>query len=64
MPFGMGHRACIGRNIAMINIVKVLTVLLRCYEVEAVDKEEILQTVTVGIGEEDGPLWCRIKQKN
>ena len=23
MPFGIGHRACIGRNIAMINILKV-----------------------------------------
>ena len=48
----------------MINMIKVLTVLLRCYEVEAVDKEEILRTVTVGIGEKDGPLWCKIKQRD
>jgi benzoate 4-monooxygenase len=62
MPFGAGHRMCIGRNIAIMNMLKVITVVLRNYELEAVDKEESLKVKTVGIGEKEGPLWCRIKK--
>ncbi|KAK0755827.1 hypothetical protein N5P37_011608 [Trichoderma harzianum] len=62
MPFGAGHRMCIGRNIAMANMLKVVSVVLRNYELEAVDKDEPLKVVTVGIGEKEGPLWCRIKK--
>lgn len=62
MPFGAGHRMCIGRNIAMANMLKVVTVVLRNYELEAVDKDEPLKIVTVGIGEKEGPLWCRVKK--
>ncbi|KAH8807787.1 cytochrome P450 [Xylogone sp. PMI_703] len=63
MPFGMGHRMCIGRNIATINVLKALTALIRCYEFEAVDMEEELKVVTVGIGEKEGPLLCRVKAR-
>lgn len=64
MPFGAGHRMCIGRNIAMTNMLKVVSVVLRNYELEAVDKDEPLKITTVGLGEKEGPLWCRIKRVN
>jgi cytochrome P450 len=68
MPFGMGHRACIGRNVAMVNIVKVLTVLMRCYRIEAVHDGEgkgegLLRTTTVGIGQMEEKLRCRVSVK-
>lgn len=63
MPFGMGHRMCVGRNIAMINIVKTMAALVRCYEFTPVDAGEVLEIETVGIGEKKGPLWCRVKRR-
>lgn len=63
MPFGAGHRMCIGRNIATINIVKIVTTLLRIYNFEVVEKDERLDIMTVGIGEKEGPLWCRVSQR-
>ncbi|MFZ3557774.1 cytochrome P450 [Streptomyces sp. BH055] len=41
MPFGGGPRACIGAQFAMLESVLGLAVLLRSYEVEAVDDREI-----------------------
>jgi benzoate 4-monooxygenase len=58
-PFGAGHRACIGRNIASINILKVFSVLWRNFEIEAVNKDEVLEMESVGVGEKKGPLLCR-----
>jgi hypothetical protein len=49
MPFGIGHRMCIGRNVAMINIVKTMVSLVRCYVFEPVDAGEVLEIETVGI---------------
>lgn len=54
---------CIGRNIATINIVKIVTTLLRCYNFEVMEKDERLDIMTVGIGEKQGPLWCRVSQR-
>ena len=56
LPFGAGHRACIGRNIAMMSIVKVLVALWSRYEIKAVDRHERLVVESVGIGEKRGPL--------
>ncbi len=63
MPFGIGHRACIGRNIATISIVKVLATLWRNFEFEAVDKHEELQMESVGVGEKKGPLLCIVRKR-
>lgn len=40
MPFGAGHRACIGRNLASVEINKVAASVLARYRVELVDGEE------------------------
>ncbi|KAI1628552.1 cytochrome P450 [Exophiala viscosa] len=61
LPFGAGHRACIGRNIASMSVLKVLTTLWRRYELEAVDPAEELIVETVGIGEKKGSLMVRAK---
>ncbi|CDM34511.1 hypothetical protein DTO013E5_5013 [Penicillium roqueforti] len=60
MHFGVGHRMCIGRNIATISIVKIITTLFRSYDFDVMDKDERLDVMTVGIGEKEGPLWCRV----
>lgn len=61
LPFGAGHRACIGRNIANMSVTKVLTTLWRRYDLEAVDPTEKLVVETVGIGEKEGPLMVTAK---
>ncbi|KAH8815492.1 cytochrome P450 [Xylogone sp. PMI_703] len=63
MPFGMGHRSCIGRNIAMINIMKVFATLLRMYEFEVIDKDEVLKVDHVGIAEKKGPILCKVRKR-
>ncbi|OAP60837.1 hypothetical protein AYL99_05839 [Fonsecaea erecta] len=60
-PFGAGHRACIGRNVAMMSIVKVLTAVWRRYDLEVIDPAEELIVESVGIGEKQGPLMVRAK---
>jgi benzoate 4-monooxygenase len=61
LPFGSGHRQCIGKNIAMISIVKVLTVVWRRYKLEAVDPDEPLVVESVGIGEKKEPFLVRAR---
>jgi cytochrome P450 len=63
MPFGTGHRACIGRNIANINILKVFTTLWRNFQFEPEAKNEVLQIESVGIGEKKGPLFCKAQRR-
>jgi benzoate 4-monooxygenase len=64
MPFGIGHRACIGRNIANINILKVVSTLWRNFEFTPVDKDEILETESSGVGEKKGPLLCTVRPRD
>ena len=63
LPFGAGHRACIGRNVAMISIVKVLIALWKRYDLEAVDTDEELVIESVGIGEKKGPLMVKATRR-
>ncbi|OAL45725.1 cytochrome P450 [Pyrenochaeta sp. DS3sAY3a] len=62
-PFSMGHRMCIGRNMAMANLLKVLTTVLRRYELEAVGLEDKIRTLSVGISEKEGQLMCRVRRR-
>ncbi|KIM92627.1 hypothetical protein OIDMADRAFT_139359 [Oidiodendron maius Zn] len=61
MPFGAGHRACIGRNIAMTNIYKLSTTLLRNYNLEQASKEREVKTQSVGLDElaTDLKVWIQ-----
>ncbi|OBS16909.1 hypothetical protein FPOA_12545 [Fusarium poae] len=62
-PFSTGHRMCIGKNMAMMNILKVLSTLLRNYKLEQVHPEEPIDTVSVGISEKEGGLVCKISKR-
>src|ERR1700743_489203 len=60
-PFGAGHRACIGRNVAMMSIIKILATVWRRYDLELVDPDEELIMESVGIAEKQGPLMVRAR---
>lgn len=65
IPFSIGHRMCIGKSIAMTNILKVTSTLLRCYEFEVVDKKQKQpEMISVGVAEMISPLRCRVKRRN
>lgn len=42
-PFGLGSRTCIGKNIAMLVMLKTLTVLVTKFDFEFVNEEEALK---------------------
>ncbi|KAG4286424.1 hypothetical protein FPRO06_07684 [Fusarium proliferatum] len=46
-PFSTGHRMCIGKNLAMMSILKVLSTVLRNYKLEMLHPEEPVVTLSV-----------------
>jgi benzoate 4-monooxygenase len=55
---------CIGRNMAMTNILKVVTTVVKCYQLDSTDLEDKVRTVSVGISEKEGPLRVRVQRRN
>lgn len=39
IPFGAGTRTCIGKNISMLEMAKVIPELIRRYEIELISQE-------------------------
>lgn len=62
-PFSMGHRMCIGRNMAMTNMLKLVATTFKCYELEMVEPKQVISTISVGISEKEGPLLCRVRRR-
>lgn len=61
-PFGGGPRACIGQHFSMLESVLALAVLLRTYELEAVDQEV---PVAAGITlQATGPARVRLRPRD
>lgn len=54
---------CIGKNLAMMNILKVLSTVLRNYKLEMLHPEEPVDTLSVGTSEKKGGLMCRISRR-
>lgn len=60
IPFSIGHRMCIGRNIATMEIYKMVTTLLRRYHFHLVYPEKQQCLRSSGVGELDGELLVRV----
>ena len=63
LHFGQGYRQCIGRNIAMISIWKIVITLLKKYDIESVDKNEILDMEHTGASDKKGPLLIKVTRR-
>lgn len=61
IPFSIGHRMCIGKNLAMTNILKTLTTLLTLFEFEAVERKDWVSVRSSGIGEMEGDFPVRVR---
>lgn len=63
LPFSTGHRMCIGKNLAMTNILKTVTTLLTKFDFEPLSRSQTVQFRSSGIGEMEGPFLCRVNFK-
>lgn len=61
--FGAGPRNCIGRYISFIEIQKVITELLRRFEVTLVNPEKELEVSNVWMVQQKG-LFCNLKRRS
>lgn len=62
-PFSMGHRMCIGKNMAMTNMLKLVSTTFKHYHLEMEDPKQKITTLSVGISEKEGPLFCRVRRR-
>lgn len=63
LHFGQGNRQCIGRNIALMSIWKILVSVLKNYEFELVDPDEKFVMLEYGVGDKKGPLNVRVRRR-
>lgn len=67
LPFGVGHRSCLGKNLAETEILKVVATLLRNYEfamLEPAPGKPFRECITsVGAVELTGPLLVEVKKR-
>ncbi|KJX97047.1 cytochrome p450 monooxygenase like protein [Zymoseptoria brevis] len=66
IPFSLGHRMCIGRNLAMTNILKTISTLLTRFEITMMEdaRKEPVRFGSYGIGELQGTLTCTARSRN
>lgn len=75
MHFGLGGRQCIGKTVAMTNIYKLMSTLLREFEFELADEKErgsstiegastdIPELISVGISDLASPLMVKASKR-
>ncbi|OCL14612.1 cytochrome P450 [Glonium stellatum] len=63
IPFSIGHRMCIGRNVATMEIYKMVTTLLRNYRFAPVFPGKKQSLRSSGIGELEGELLVRVSKR-
>ncbi|KAJ5755687.1 hypothetical protein N7533_005230 [Penicillium manginii] len=76
MHFGLGGRQCIGKTVAMSNIYKLMSTLLKEFQFELADEEEkakvqrggfqgeIPEMISVGISDLASPLMVKARKRN
>lgn len=62
-PFSIGHRMCIGKNMAMTNMLKLVSTTFKNYRLTMEDPDQKIDMVSVGISEKDGPLMCWVRRR-
>lgn len=62
LPFSGGVRACIGRQIALLEVKVILIEFLKKYEYKITNKEPMLWTIRL-VGEFENPLMADLKLK-
>ncbi|KAL4915980.1 cytochrome P450 [Aspergillus aurantiobrunneus] len=60
IPFSIGNRMCIGRSLAMTNILKSVTMLLSRFDFEAVERRKSVAVRSPEIGEMEGEFLVRV----
>jgi len=63
IPFSVGHRMCIGKNLAMTNILKTVTTLFSLFEFEPLDHDTSVRLESAGVGEIRGEFLCRVQAR-
>ena len=75
MHFGLGGRQCIGKTVALSNIYKLSSTLLKEFDFELASSSEILKTkqgefigkipdmVSVGISDLEQPLMVKARRR-
>lgn len=70
MPFGSGHRACVGRNIATAEIQKLVVTLLARYEIILTEtsktsskQDSMPPTKSFGVADLEGQLIVKLKRR-
>jgi benzoate 4-monooxygenase len=61
IPFSVGHRMCIRRNLAMTNILKSVCTLVTLFEFEPLEKKKDVRVISPGIGEMKGDFEVRVR---
>jgi len=47
----------------MTNILKVVTTILKSYELEMVDPDHKITILSMGLSEKEGPLMVRVRRR-
>ncbi|KAH8805262.1 putative cytochrome P450 [Xylogone sp. PMI_703] len=64
IPFSIGHRMCIGRNLAMTDILKTITTLAVKFDFEPEHTNKRVRLLSSGIGEMEGSFMCKVSLRN
>lgn len=68
IPFGVGHRACIGRNIATTEICKLVGSILKRYDLEyrpqaGGGEGQMPPTISFGITDLEGKMMVKVHRR-
>ena len=55
MPFGAGHRNCVGRDFAMMEMILALGLILRAFQLEDATPEPVRDRALVGLVPDPAP---------
>lgn len=63
LHFGTGNRQCLGRNIAMMSVWKIMVTLFKNFDFELVNPNEKFEMFEYGVADKKGPFNVRVKRR-